>query len=184
MKLTSTQVQYEETLTTDDDRADVFGSLYDWDGQNGLVTANLDWAGIHLFEDLGIESIVGIAGFESSGHFKQWAESLTKVDLNEWDSIELVLYACWMPCIYDQFPEFHELTLGADESNCYEEQFCYLVWRENPDPDAIKSTRNHVYALRHKAYTFKSEKGVEFLHDARQRSYNKLAISLLRAAAL
>ncbi|MCS4309675.1 hypothetical protein M2404_004052 [Rheinheimera pacifica] len=151
-----------------------FSAVIIGDQSNGLITTDVGWAGIHLFESLGIESTIGIDGFECAAHFKKWTESVVGMELKDWEPIEILLYECWMPCLHDQFPLLHDYTAGANEANRYDDQFCYMVWRESPDPDAIKATRRNVFALRHQAYYLKSEREPGFLHSAWKQSYKNL----------
>lgn len=118
---------------------------------NGIITGDLGWAGMYIFESLGIASTVGIAGFESPLNFKQWAVSqlLPKLgsmgDLPEWLPVEVELYECWMPSLAEQFSDVIP--------DVYDEPpFSYKVWRITPDPDALVSAKRNVYALKLKTH--------------------------------
>lgn len=117
---------------------------------DGKITSDLGWAGIAINKNSGVASVIGISGFDSSDHFKQWAVStLTQLNfdigvLEEWEPVEMVLYECWMPSQAEQFPDFP----GVND----ELRFSYCVWRQHIDPDAKKVIHRSVYALQHKTH--------------------------------
>lgn len=120
---------------------------------NGIIIDNLGWAGMHIFESLGIASTVGVAGFESPLLFKQWVVSQLPLelgsnrDLPEWSPIEVELYECWMPSIAEQFSD-----VIPDENLNDDPPFSYKVWRITPDPDALLVTKRNVCALKFKTH--------------------------------
>ncbi len=115
---------------------------------NGVITDSLGWAGIHIFEKLGIASTIGLTGFKSLLHFKRWAVSHLPQELGdmgelpEWSPVEIELYECWMPSLAEQFSD--GLLPQYDD----EPPYSYKVWRISPDPEALVATKRKVYALK------------------------------------
>lgn len=105
----------------------------------GLVISDLGMASYSLRESLGIESLIGVAGYGNQSKFYSWMEKMTGADLSDWEPVTMELFECWMPARTEYF---------AHDEN----PFSYCVWRRSPDRDAVKSRRVEIFALRHRAW--------------------------------
>lgn len=174
----------EESHIDDVDPPWLFDAMISGDIANGLITDDTGHAGYSLFESLGIESIIGVAGFKSAEHFEHYSATVINANISDWIAVELELYECWLPCLNDQFPDLHYCTYGATEANFYEDQFCYSVWSQTRYPDAIIASKRKVFALRHKAYDESDRENIEHLHFvdllhlARDKSYEQAFLHL------
>lgn len=119
---------------------------------DGRVIAGLGHASTYIYEATGIESFIGESGFTSATDFYLWVQQVTKLSLDEWESIEITLY--WSK---------YQVESGAKE---------YWAWRYAPDPEALETNVKQVFAIRHKCF---KEGAEEFapLKVARMISYAK-----------
>lgn len=115
---------------------------------DGTVLSDLGWASMHLCEDLGIEGVVGISGFESEHHFIDWVRDKINLRLGDWEPISVSLHQCWYQ---------------ADDH-------CYMVWRSQPPTDALNVNPINVYALRHVDFHLKDGICLSAFYVARQHS--------------
>lgn len=123
------------------------------------VLDDLGWSSFHIIQKLGIESYIGVAGFDSLQDFSERIRGLVGAGLKDWEVCCVDLFRCWFAPMSD---DMNQSSTSA---------FCYAGWRITPDPDAIKTSKIRVFALRHKAWPVLQERRVTAFYCARQRSY-------------
>lgn len=111
----------------------LFGLIEAGPQADGTFILDLGWAGIGLFNDLGIESFVGTSGFENADAFYCWMQTTSGSALPDWHGVQLRLYESWYLAPFD-------------------EDHCYATWRSQPDKNAMNSRAVDILCLRHNAW--------------------------------
>lgn len=127
----------QEVEVFGDDLADdfdpLFGEVQPGLQPDGMIVADLGWGGMGMLESLGIESLVGLRGFDTTDSFYLWMQKVSGSPLAGWHVVQLRLFECW----------YLEQTEGT---------FCYGAFRESCDREALSSRAVDVFCLRHNAW--------------------------------
>lgn len=129
-----------------------FDSIKQGKYDGNLIVNDLGWVHFSIFEELGIESLIGVKGFNDEQHFYDFVINKTGFKLTDWEVISVPLYKS-------------KFINPIDNS-----AKTYSSWRLEETSDAIITKHIIVFALRHKS--FKSKLYSDFCVK-RQYSYAK-----------
>lgn len=134
----------------DGDFDPLFGEIVPGPQVDGTLIEDLGWAGMGLLETLGIESLVGVRGFNSADGYYRRMQVASGSSLPDWHGVHLRLYECW----------YLEPMEGS---------YCYATWRATADSNALCSRPVDAYCLRHVAWAADAHRRA--VNCARTRSY-------------
>lgn len=142
--------EFKEDNALGDDFDPLFGDVVPGQQADGALIVDLGWAGMGLLETLGIESLIGVQGFENADAYYRWMQGASGSPLPDWYGVQLRLYECW----------YMEPVEGT---------FCYGSWREKFDSEALCCRPVDVYCLRHISWTQGGRR--RLFNCSRTRSY-------------